>query len=56
MEDAPNPGPLFDLSVAFWRSGALFAGIELKLFDTFAGNSMSPSEVADRLELPLRTV
>ncbi|MDP7743824.1 MAG: methyltransferase dimerization domain-containing protein, partial [Lentisphaeria bacterium] len=56
MEDAPNPGPLFDLSVAFWRSGALFAGIELKLFDTFAGNSMTPSDVAGRLDLPLRTV
>ena len=56
MEDAPNPGPLFDLSVAFWRSGALFAGIELKLFDTFAGDNMSPSDVADQLDLPLRTV
>lgn len=52
----PDPTPLFDMSVAFWRSGALFAALELNLFNTLSNEAKSAESLAAELNVPLRTL
>jgi SAM-dependent methyltransferase len=49
----PDPAPLFDHSIAYWRSSVLFTAIELDLFSALA-DAATLSELAKRLDLPER--
>lgn len=50
----PNPAPLFELSVAYWRSCALFAALELGLFGALASEALTPAALAARLQVAER--
>jgi SAM-dependent methyltransferase len=49
----PDPAPLFDHSVAYWRSSVLFTAIELDLFSSLSdGDTLA--QLADRIAVPQR--
>ena len=52
----PSPASLFDLSTGYWRSCALFAGIELEIFDTIGVDGATEAELAAGLKLPSRSL
>ncbi|MFT5128041.1 MAG: SAM-dependent methyltransferase [Rhodothermales bacterium] len=49
----PDPAPLFDHSVAYWRSSVLFTALELDLF-THLGAGAPLAELATQLAVPER--
>ena len=50
----PDPAPLFELAVAYWRSAALFAALDLAVFEAVDDTPRSPAELATALKLPPR--
>jgi SAM-dependent methyltransferase len=51
----PDPAPLFDHSVAYWRSSVLFTALELDLFTTL-GDGASLTDLAPQLKVPERSL
>lgn len=49
----PDPAPLFDHSVAYWRSSVLFTALELDLF-TVLGDGATLADLATQLDVPER--
>ncbi len=52
----PDPAPLFELAVAFWRSSALFAALELNVFAVLGDRELSTAALAGALKLPERSL
>jgi SAM-dependent methyltransferase len=50
--DHVNPAPLFELSVAYWHSCALFTAIELGVFEALAEGPQSVAQLSARTEAP----
>lgn len=51
-----DPTALFELSVAYWSSCALFAGLELGVFEALAKEPRSPAALSQTLGLPERSL
>jgi acetylserotonin N-methyltransferase len=52
----PDPSPVIDLMDGFRRSKAMFAAVEMGIFDMLAERSLTASEIASRLDASLSGV
>jgi len=50
----PDPGPLLELSMAFWGSKAILSAVEVGVFTALAGGRYTAEELRDRLGLHVR--
>lgn len=51
MSEQLDPSRIMQTSTAFWASKALLTAVELELFSTLGDNSMTASQLGERLEL-----
>lgn len=54
MTDSLNPGQIMRTATAFWESKALLTAVELDLFTTLGGDSLTAGELRGRLSIAER--
>ncbi|MGD0076014.1 MAG: methyltransferase dimerization domain-containing protein [Candidatus Binataceae bacterium] len=55
-DESLDPGLIHRIGTGFMASGALFAALDLDVFDTLEGTELEAAEVAARLKLDARHI
>ena len=55
MNNRPDPGPIMQLATGYWNAATLLAANELRLFDALADGAQTAAQIAERLQMPLRS-